>query len=318
MSRIPINISKSKKAEKLITRRWLLEKSFEYLLPLMLIGMFLFIVIMEFYLSLNKNESIGLFLSLLIFTLIFSAFIVYSIFNVYTLKRIRGISRGKNSNLIKKIVKKNNWDMSANDQQISIINFSWRDSGTDCGKQMTILYDRNDILVNCISFGFFSSPSPFHWFANQRKVNKLKTEFESHHHIWENELENWSVMTSFSELKILSKYAGELRFGPAFIRIKTEPENVFGKEFYGDWFFRTKKGVYLQKWNSNPIKNGVHTRANNDLIYYDQLKNKIEVLKTGINSFHWTIEKDENNELTLISGNGKTKNRIKITNTNNV
>jgi hypothetical protein len=143
------------------------------------------------------------------------------------------------------------------------------------------------------------------------------TEFDSYNHTWKNELENWSIMTSFSDFKFLSKYAGELRFGPVFIHIKTEPKNVFGKEFYGDWFFRTENGIYLQKWNSNPIKNGVNTKANNDLIYYDLLENKTKVLETGIKSFHWTMEKDENNELTLISDNGKRKSRIKITNANN-
>jgi len=128
----------------------------------------------------------------------------------------------------------------------------------------------------------------------------------------------WSILTSFSELKILSKYAGELRFGPAFIYLKTEPENIFEKEIFGDWFYRTENGVYLQKWNSNPIESGVHTKANNDLIYYDRLKNRIEIIETGIKSFHWEIEKDNENELTLISNNGKIKSRKKITNANTV
>lgn len=123
----------------------------------------------------------------------------------------------------------------------------------------------------------------------------------------------WSIMTSFSEIKISNKYAGELRFGPAFIHIKTEPENVFAKEFYGDWFYRAENGVYLQKWNSNPIKSGVHTQANNDLIFYNPISNKKEIIKTGIKSFHWEIEK-ENNGLILISNDGKVKNRIQINN----
>jgi hypothetical protein len=153
-------------------------------------------------------------------------------------------------------------------------------------------------------------------FLIQRKRIDKNSEFDSYNHIWENELENWSIMTSFSELKILSKYAGELRFGPAFIHIKTEPKNVFGKEFYGDWFYRTENGIYLQKWNSNPIKNGVHTKADNDLIFYDPIKNKKEVIETGIKSFHWKIEENENDELILVSDNGKIENRIKINNTN--
>ena len=179
MNRIPIDISKSKKAEKLITRQWFLEKLFDYLLPLMLVGMFPFIALLEFNSNLNKDEPIGLSLAFLIFTIIIGGLMIYSIFNVYKLKRIKGISRGKNSNLIKKIAEKNDWNISANNQEIAIINFSWQDSGTDWGKQMTIIYDGTDLLVNCISFGLHSSPSPFHWFANKRKVNKLTTEFEN-------------------------------------------------------------------------------------------------------------------------------------------
>ena len=134
---------------------------------------------MEFNSNLNKDEPIGLSIVFLIFAMIIVGLIIYSIFNVYKLKRIKGISRGENSNLIKKIAKKNEWNISANDQQIAIINFSWQDSGTDWGKQMTIIYDGTDLLVNCISFGLHSSPSPFHWFANKRKVNKLTVEFEN-------------------------------------------------------------------------------------------------------------------------------------------
>ena len=63
---------------------------------------------------------------------------------------------------------------------MTILNLTWKESGGfDWGKQLTIIYDGTDVLVNYISFGLHSSPSPFHWFANKRKINKLKTEFES-------------------------------------------------------------------------------------------------------------------------------------------
>jgi len=139
-----------------------------------------------------------------------------------------------------------------------------------------------------------------------------KTEFDSYA---DNE-NDWSILTSFSELKIFSKYAGELRFGPAYIHLKSEPENIFGKHFFGDWFYKTDNGVYLQKWNSNPIKEGVHIRVNNDLMYFDSIENRLEIIESGIKSFHWTMEKDKNNELILVSNNGKTETRIKITNAN--
>ncbi|WP_452231857.1 hypothetical protein [Lacinutrix sp. MEBiC02595] len=152
----------------------------------------------------------------------------------------------------------------------------------------------------------------------QRKQNNKNVEFDSYNHIWSDALKDWSIMTSFPDSKIWSKYAGEIRFGPAYLHLKTEPKNVFEKQFFGDWFYRTENGVYLQKWNSNPIKSGVRTKANNDLIYYDRLKNKIKSIETGIKSFHWEMEKNEKNELTLIYYASEIENRIKISNTKKV
>lgn len=91
----------------------------------------------------------------------------------------------------------------------------------------------------------------------QHKRISKNAEYDS----YADEKNDWVILTSFSELKLLSKYAGELRFGPAYIHLKTEPKNTFGNECFGYWFFRTENGVYLQKWNSNPIKSGVHIKS---------------------------------------------------------
>jgi hypothetical protein len=179
VSRFAIDITRSRKTGKLVIKEWLLLKITEYSLYLMFVVAFPFMAILELNSDWNKNEPIGITIFLLILSLILSSLMIYSIFDLNSLKRISGLSRGKNSNLIKKIAVKNNWNIQSSNQQMTIINFSWQDAGTDWGKQMTILYDDNDVLVNCISFGVYSSPSPFHWFANKRKVNKLKSEFEN-------------------------------------------------------------------------------------------------------------------------------------------
>ena len=179
MSRFEIDIIQSRKTGKLVIKEWLLLKIVEYFLYLMLVIAFPFIAIMELNSDLNKNESIGFSIFSLILSLILSSLMIYSIFNLNSLKRISGLSRGKNSNLIKQIAEKNNWNIQSTNQQMTIINFSWQSSGTNWGKQITIIYDENDILVNCISFGISSSPSPFHWFSNKKKVNKLKKEFKN-------------------------------------------------------------------------------------------------------------------------------------------
>tara|TARA_B100001059_G_C17706947_1_gene513321 strand:+ start:442 stop:1050 length:609 start_codon:yes stop_codon:yes gene_type:complete len=175
-----IDIPKSKQAEKLVFKRWILERIAEYFLYGMFVIAFPFISFMEFNSDLTKNEPIGISLTFFTLSLILSSLLIYSILNLNTLKRVKGISRGQNTNLIKKIAEKNNWNIYSSNQQMTILNLNWKESsGFDWGKQLTIIYDGTDLLVNCISFGLHSSPSPFHWFANKRKINKLKTEFES-------------------------------------------------------------------------------------------------------------------------------------------
>ena len=175
----PINIPKSKQLEKLVIEQSIFDKILENFAGLLMVFVWLYIAVLKFYFDLINGKPIGLALVLLIFTITLTALLFYSIRKLYVLKRINGISISQNKTLIMKIGEKNNWKIDSTNKQMTIINFSWKDVGTDWGKQMTILYDRNDILVNCISFGLHSTPSPFHWFANKRKVNKLRVEFEN-------------------------------------------------------------------------------------------------------------------------------------------
>ena len=156
-----------------------MNKVLDNFFPLFLSFMFPYICALEFYSDLTKNEPFGVSLFLLILSLIFFIGVVYSIKNINSTIRIKGIHKSKNRVLISEIIKRNNWNILEENKKMTIITFSWKDGVTDWGKKLTIFYDKKDILVNCISFGFSSSPSPFHWFANKRKVNKLKKKFET-------------------------------------------------------------------------------------------------------------------------------------------
>lgn len=179
MSRFAIDIPKSKQTGKLTSKRWYREHIIYYLLFAMIVFGLLLMSIAEFNSFLTKNESATWSLILSFSLVVLNSFLIYSIVNMSSLKRINGLSRGKNFNLIKKVAHKNNWNISLTNQQLTIINLSKRDSGTYYGNQITILYDGEDILVNCITFGSFSTPSPFHWFTNKRKIDKLVTDFEN-------------------------------------------------------------------------------------------------------------------------------------------
>ncbi|MEM9078154.1 MAG: hypothetical protein AAGC43_14010 [Bacteroidota bacterium] len=106
------------------------------------------------------------------------------------MERIKGISKEQNSKLVMEISEDNNWRILTKNEKMTIIGFSWKESGMDWGKQMTILYDAEDILVNCISYGLFSTPSPFHWFANRKKVSRLKYKFKKRVDMLQNNTES--------------------------------------------------------------------------------------------------------------------------------
>jgi hypothetical protein len=155
-----------------------LNKFLEYFTPILLSFVFPYIFILEFYSNLTKNEPFELSLFLLILSLLFFIGVFYSIKNLNKKERIKGIHKNKNKILISEIIKKNNWNILEENKNMTSINFLWKDGITDWGKKLTIFYVGKDILINCISYGRYSKPSPFHWFANKRKVNKLKKEFE--------------------------------------------------------------------------------------------------------------------------------------------
>jgi hypothetical protein len=175
----PIDIPKSIKSGKIVYKRWKIEIAVDFIGNFITIFIFPFISGISFYFNFIRNQPFGISLFFLIISLIFGFLMFYSIINLNKLKLMKGLSRGNNFNIIKKIAKNNNWNIYSTNHQITIINFSWKLTGTDWGKQMVILYDGNNILVNCTSFGRYSSPSPFHWFANRKKLNKLISEFEN-------------------------------------------------------------------------------------------------------------------------------------------
>jgi len=175
----PINILESKKNDKLVFKKSLFEKFSDLLIEIPIIVFIPILCGFALFKKITTEEPFAGTLILFVLCLTLSGLIIYSISTLNSLERIKGNSRGQNSKEIKDIVEKNNWKIYSNNQQMTIINFSWKETGTDWGKQMTILYDQEDILVNCTSYGLLSTPSPFHWFANRKKVSKLKSEFNN-------------------------------------------------------------------------------------------------------------------------------------------
>ena len=97
----------------------------------------------------------------------------------------------------------------------------------------------------------------------------------------------WSTFLNSESLNIYQKFEGEIRFGPEYLQLKTEPIiQEFNGKIFGNWFYRTSSGVFLQEWNS--LQN-----ANSNLIYIDFKKLKFITLQQNIESVFWDMSENK-------------------------
>ena len=96
----------------------------------------------------------------------------------------------------------------------------------------------------------------------------------------------WNIFLNSENLNIYQRFEGEIRFGPEYLQLKTEPKipEFYGKIF-GDWFYKTSDGVFLQEWNSLQ-------KADSNLIYIDFKELKFITLQKNIESVFWNMSED--------------------------
>ncbi len=95
--------------------------------------------------------------------------------------------------------------------------------------------------------------------------------------------EDWKELTSLNELTIEQKFRGEIRFGPAYFELQSQPTIIAleGRTF-GDWFYRNKNGIFSQQWNSTDS-------PNTDLIFVNAGTLEVESVERNIPSVNWNI-----------------------------
>lgn len=174
-----ININDSIKAEKLISNELIIDKIIVILFPIILTFVFPLISGIQLYSNLKNKESLLLGILLFALSIFVSFLIILWIRNLNKLELIKGFSKTENLKLIKRTSKENNWEISSVNENLIVINLNSKKSGIEWEKRMIIINEENYILINCMTFGRYSSPSIFHWFENKRKVNKIKNEFEN-------------------------------------------------------------------------------------------------------------------------------------------
>ena len=113
------------------------------------------------------------------------------------------------------------------------------------------------------------------------------------------QIEQWNILTNLNEINIYQKYVSEIRFGPAYLNLKSEPKIEFlENKLFGDWFFIHSNGILLQQWNSSK-------KPNTNLVYIGIDNLKVKVLKKNIPSVIWKIVETKDKTLELNCDTGK-------------
>ena len=113
-----------------------------------------------------------------------------------------------------------------------------------------------------------------------------------------NLIEKWTFFVEYKNVKILKMYLNEIRFGPAYFELKSDPENQqFKDKIFGDWFYKTENLIFLQQWNST--KN-----ANSNLLLFNAETSELKIIEQNINSVLWEMKDEDDENLNLICNTG--------------
>jgi len=169
--RVPIDISKSKKKNKLIFHRTGFNRISEILIEIITLSAILLMAFFFFLDAYENNQSLILPITILIITLTVVSGIIYSIINTNKLKVIKGISKAKNKIYVEKVSELKNWKIIDKGADYKTLEVDDKWNGFHWGKYLTVIFSESDILLNCYSTDFITSKSPYHWYGN-RKVEK--------------------------------------------------------------------------------------------------------------------------------------------------
>lgn len=172
-----IEITKSKKAGRLIKKTWLIEPIYDFLFYALCVGIFPVVtglnLLEEIKLKSNLTEPIILFA----LSIIWGTYLFRTVLSLDSLTKINGEQKDLNREAVKLAAEFFDWTIAQHNQQFSILIPKWKLSSTNWGREVVVIYDKQDILVNCLTFGLHDLKSPFHRGSNIRMAKQLTEKF---------------------------------------------------------------------------------------------------------------------------------------------
>jgi len=173
-----IDIPKSKQKGRVVRKTLLIEPLIDFLTYVVLVGAYPILSGFFFFDQLEKKEHLVPALILFGLAIILGGLLLYSIINLDRLKRINGALKDQNRQAIKNLTENLGWTLQIHNQQVSILSPPWNWFSTNWGRQVIVIYDRQDILINSTSYGLHDIKSPFHWFGNRKLEQIVRDNFE--------------------------------------------------------------------------------------------------------------------------------------------
>ncbi|HET8810455.1 MAG TPA: hypothetical protein VFM65_09360 [Flavobacteriaceae bacterium] len=163
-----INIQKSIEKKRVIRETWFIEHIIDFSVYIVSISISTFFGVFVFALFINTEHLLTN--TTLLGGILFGGLIFLSVVNIDKLKRISGISEEKNRQIIKKKAKQLGWKILNEDE--NLMEFGFHDL-TNWRRQVIVIFDQKDILINSTAYGLFDLKSPFHWFGKRSSENSL-------------------------------------------------------------------------------------------------------------------------------------------------
>jgi hypothetical protein len=173
-----VDIRLTRKYKKVIARRSWFDLIYDVLINLTLSFIYPFASFLYVYGKLDRGEvvSIGAIVNLFLST-VFAFLLLYAWSNTTKLKKVEGLERSKNREIIMRIIEKNKWVERRKTKTLVIASPPFGFQAFNWGRQYNFLLDENHIYVNVISFGRFQI-SHFHWFADRYMERRIFKEIK--------------------------------------------------------------------------------------------------------------------------------------------
>jgi len=173
-----IDTVKSKVKGRLVRKTWFIEPILDFFIYGVIIGFFPFFSGLYFIDCLKNRENFFFATILFLIALTLCGLLFYSVLTLDRLKRIQGTLKEQNRELIKEVIEQLGWTIQHHNQQLTIASPPWSIFSANWGRQVVILYDKSDILINSTTYGLHDLKSPFHWFGNKKLERQLIDGFE--------------------------------------------------------------------------------------------------------------------------------------------